>query len=295
MKNLLFLLCLGLGLQLCAQQSKTIKKNLAFSNASADNTLIVENINGSIEVEAYNGSNIQVELDLEIDAKSERLIEKGFQEIQLGVLEKEDIIVLYMDNPCSEDRSLATREQLLKGHSFNWSKNCQWDAKYYFNLDYKIKVPRKLNVRLSTVNQGEIKLSGVQGTIQVNNVNGGIHLQDIAGKTKAHTVNGNVVISYQKNPTLDCDYYTLNGNIELLYQKGFSADAYFESMHGEFSSNIDELELLPQRLEPTKTKSEKGIKYKIGGAKNLRIRSGGPLMRFETLNGDVIVKERKGS
>lgn len=293
MKNLMLMLCLCICWCCQGQNERTTKKMLQFEQSSSENTLIVENLNGNITVEGYDGQKVELELVTRIDAKSKSLIEKGFSEVKLGLIEKEDLIILYMDNPCTSDKKTWSKDKLLSGQSFNWTNNCEWQPKYDFNLNFKLRVPRNTNVKVMTVNEGEIELKGINGAVTANNINGGIQLESIVSATKAHTINGDVEVTYKKNPNGECDFYTLNGDINVSYQPGLSANVELETQHGDFYTDIDEVEVLP--VQVTETKKEKGIKYKIGGGSNLKIRNGGPQFKFKTFNGNIILKEKQGS
>src|SRR5690606_1033594 len=102
-------------------------------------------------------------------------------------------------------------------------------------------------------------------------------------------VNGDVDLDYSKNPTTECRYYTLNGNINAFFVKGLAANVAFESFNGDFYTNVAELESLPAELQ--KQSSGKGVKYKLGGSR-FKVGKGGPLLDFETFNGNVFLKEK---
>jgi DUF4097 and DUF4098 domain-containing protein YvlB len=105
----------------------------------------------------------------------------------------------------------------------------------------------------------------------------------------ASTINGDVDIEYAKNPVKDCKFYSLNGDINAYFQKGLAANFSFESFNGDFYTDIEPLESLPVQVE--QTKNGENVKYKVNGNR-YKIRTGGPLLDFETFNGDVYLKER---
>jgi len=47
------------------------------------------------------------------------------------------------------------------------------------------------------------------------------------GTTYAHTVNGDVSVSYLSNPAEESSYYTINGDIHVNYKPDLSADLQF--------------------------------------------------------------------
>jgi hypothetical protein len=75
-----------------------------------------------------------------------------------------------------------------------------------------------------------------------------------------------------------------------LFQPGLSANMRFESFNGEFFTNLNSIESLPAKVE--KASHGEGIRYKINGNR-YQIGSGGPLLDFETFNGNVYLKERR--
>jgi hypothetical protein len=98
-----------------------------------------------------------------------------------------------------------------------------------------------------------------------------------------------VDIEYAKNPVNDCRFYSLNGDINAYFQKGLAANFSFESFNGDFYTDIDPLESLP--VQVVETKNGEGVKYKVNGTR-YKIRTGGPLLDFETFNGNVYLKEK---
>jgi DUF4097 and DUF4098 domain-containing protein YvlB len=126
--------------------------------------------------------------------------------------------------------------------------------------------------------------------VRAANINGGIRLTNLKSQTHAHTINGDVNIEYTQNPAKDCSYYTLNGDIHALFQSGLSADMSFESFNGSLYTNLPALQTLPLKIE--EASHGQGVKYKIKGH-HYQIGAGGPLLDFETFNGNVYLKEKE--
>lgn len=291
MKKIIFTIALFFPFLMFGQKfTETITKELTFSKTSKDNHLTLQNINGSIEVEGYHGSTIQLEIAKTITAKTQKRLDQGIQEIQVGVEDEGTEILVYMDSPCTE-----VKLKLGDDGKYYWqtqSNNCRWDTKYHFNLNYKLKIPHNLNITLSTINNGDIELNNVKGDIKVNNINGSIALTKVEGAVDAHTINGTLDVEYAKNPTKDSRYYSLNGDINAHFKKGLSAQMSFESFNGDFYTNIDDVKMLPTKIKKTNSKNKgKGIKYKVGGKSKMQIRNGKTHLDFETFNGNAYIKE----
>jgi len=295
MKNGLLFTALFLSATLSAQvttHKENIERTLRFSRASPDNLLIVQNISGNITVEGNDQPDIVVTVVKTIKAKHGDNLATGKAEIDLGVVEKEDVILLYMDNPCLQNLpGTVSAEQLREEGGWNRWGDCRWNPSYDYQLDYNIRVPRGVHLRLSTVNNGDIEVQNVDGALEINNVNGAIALSGVAGAVDAHTINGDLTVRYHRNPRDASTYYTLNGDISAYFLKGLNADVFFESFNGDLYTDIGEVEMLPPTLEKKRVDNEEGISYKVGSESGLRIGNGGLRLDFETFNGDAYLRE----
>jgi hypothetical protein len=293
MKSIIIMLALSIQLTGFAQKfTEKITKELTFEK-KGENTLMVANINGSVKISGYEGDKVMIEVTKTIRAKTEERLQKGKNEIQLGVMDLADTLILFTEGLCSRFGRTGKNgnwNHTSKGWGYQWNheqKGCR--EVYDYTLEYVIRVPRTVNLIISTVNNGDIDVQNVLASVMTNNVNGSIKLSGIERETVAHTINGNVDITYTKNPEKPCKYYTLNGDINAWFQKGLAAELTFESFNGNFFTNVPTLESLPTEVE--KKTTDKGIKYKVN-ANRFKIGNGGALLDFETFNGDVYLKEK---
>lgn len=291
MRNIiaLGLLCLS-GSAWCQSQTEKISKEFSFEVKNAANALLVENINGSITVEGYDGSSILVEVEKKINGKTPARLQKGMEQIQLGVIDRADSIILYVKGVCMNFGRLRgdrSRDGLEWGYEWN---NCQDDEQEFdYVMNFRIKIPSATNVRLSTINEGDVSVTGATGKVSAYNINGNITLTGISQATRANTINGNLDVKYAANPSSDCKFYTLNGDINAYFRKGLSSNVSFKSFNGDFYTNLPELVELPTEVE--KSKTDKGYKYKIS-ANRFKTGRGGALLDFETFNGNVYLREQ---
>jgi DUF4097 and DUF4098 domain-containing protein YvlB len=128
--------------------------------------------------------------------------------------------------------------------------------------------------------------------LNVNNVNDGIIISNAKGKTRAHTVNGDVTVSYVKNPPEESSYYTINGDIKVNYQPDLSADCEFKSMNGEFFTDFPAARILPSSVKKVEEKKGDATVYKLNSSTAVRFGNGGRTFKFETLNGNVYIKKQ---
>jgi hypothetical protein len=299
MKKLATIICASLVSTTMLAQSHTekITKEFTFEKKGSQNALMVFNINGDVKVTGYAGDKILVEVEKVIRAKTDSRLETGKLEIQLGVTDRADTIMLYMEGPChSFGQQTRRNNKRLNGWGYNWddccgSRNSDCNRNSYdYELNFTIKVPNSIHVAASTVNNGDVVLENVTGKVIAENVNGSIRLDNIAGATYASTINGDVDLDYSRNPNGDSRYYSLNGDINANFMRGLAANVAFESFNGNFYTNIDKMETLPVTMRETNKKGD-GIKYKIGGNR-YKVGAGGVLLDFETFNGNAYLKEK---
>jgi len=173
----------------------------------------------------------------------------------------------------------------------------RWDGNdrridYDFQLAYTVRVPYALNIKVSTVNHGDVKVADVAGTLDVNNVNGPITIKNAKGATKARTINGDLTVNYLDTPPAISDYYTLNGTLTVTYPASMSATCQFKSMNGSFYTDFPNVEILPAQVTKNQEKHGDGVTYKLNIANQIKIGGGGKLFKFETMNGDIYIKKQ---
>jgi DUF4097 and DUF4098 domain-containing protein YvlB len=296
MRKLLILLGCMISTMATSQQfSEKINKEFTFEKKTPDNAIIVANINGDIKVTGYNGDKVIVEVNRQIFGKTEARLQKGKEELQLGVLDRADTLIFYVIQGCNQFGQKMNGKNSNGWYNNGWGYN--WDCKdrdcqpqYDYTMDFTIKVPTGTHVAVSTVNDGDIVVENVRGSVDADNVNGSIKLTNLVREAAASTINGDVDIEYTTNPSKDCRFYTLNGDINAVFQKGLAASLSFESFNGSFYTNMDNLTKLPAQV--VKSSKGDGIKYKLTGNRYQVGNGGAAYLDFETFNGDVYLKEK---
>jgi hypothetical protein len=281
MKKLLSLFLVGMALS-CTKspaQKPTFKEHISkeFAVNPSKTTLNVYNINGFIRIEGYSGNKIIVEIDKTITAKNSKKLEEGKSEFKLNFEQKNDEITAYISEPFDSRPNIK--------HQNNVSID------YDFMVNYVIKVPNSTNLRVSTINEGDIVVSNVVGEIKANNINGAIDLKNVSKVYDVHTINGNVDINYTTLPPDEAKYYTLNGVLKVTYPANLSADCDFKSFQGEFFTDFPDVEKLPSKVTKIQEKDGESTKHKLEKGSSFRIGKGGIKLHFETFNGNIYVKK----
>ncbi|WP_188558352.1 DUF4097 family beta strand repeat-containing protein [Hymenobacter glacieicola] len=290
---ILSLICLLLWLPSCSLQAQDrevtekISREFSLAGDARRATLALYNIFGSVTVQGYSGKTVVVEITKTIKAPSAELLAQGQKEAQPGFEQHGDSVLLYVAGP--QDSRPKRRNQPDR-FGDNWKNDER--PRYSYQFDYTLKVPAGMEVRVSTVNGGKVQVQDVTGPLQARNVNGAVSIKNAQQATLAHTVNGDVDVSYAAAPTQAASYHTINGNILVSYPATVSADLYFKSMHGEMYTDFPKAEVLPARVTQNQQRDGQGIKYKISKETAVRLGKGGPDFRFETINGNVTIKQQ---
>lgn len=274
---------------LCAQISaqaqefkEHISKQFTLQKPAAETVAGIYNIFGSVKVEGYSGNQVLIEIDKTISAKSDEELEKAKREFKLEFEQKPDSILAYISEPWYS-----------RPHSYNrgdWHK----DIHYKVKLEFTVKVPFNVNLQVSTVNDGNVNVKDVYGSLHVNNVNGGITIVNAKGATIAHTINGPLTINYLSVPTDASSYYTLNGQLNVTYPASLSADLEFKSMNGQFYTDFENVEIMPSRVVKTQSKDkENGTVYQLSTHPDVKVGAGGKVFKFETMNGNIYIKKQQ--
>lgn len=284
------LVACSLSFTIQAQQDvETLTRKISFT-PNKDRTFYVENINGSIEVEGYDGNTIQIEVKKTIKAKNKKYLQRGIKQIGLEVVTLNGNVHVYMESPYSffdkESGDFHYQEYDHRNRK-NFVKR-----KYQYNLDYKIKVPRRTNVDLQTINHGDIEVKNVHGqTIAAKNINGAITLKNVTGRTDVNALNRDIKISYAKNPTEESWYKSLNGDIHIKFQKGLQANVSHKSMNGSMYTNFDITKVNPT-IRVKRVEERGKAKYKIKSKEHFLIGDGGVHLHIKQLNGNATLESR---
>lgn len=163
-------------------------------------------------------------------------------------------------------------------------------------VDIEIQVPARTNLELSTVNDGDIRVEGIDGELEIGNVNGSISLNDVKGSVVAHTVNGSVRAKLLRvTPQKPMAFTSLNGTVDVSLPASVKANLKLRSDNGNVYTDFD-LQMLPQSTAPVVEDTRRsGGRYQVKVDKVIygAVNGGGPEIELRTFNGEVYV--RKGS
>lgn len=258
-----------------------LSKEFTIKESTAKNTLAIYNISGSIKVKGYDGDKVLIEVEKVITADKKETLEEGKTEFKVNFEQQGDSVLAYISAPFDS-----------RPNRNNRNGNNEKKFEYHYNLEYTIKVPYSMDLRVSTVNNGNVSVEDVAGLLNVSNVNGAIKLANAKGAANVKTINGNVDANYLAVPPGESEFKTLNGNITISYPESLSADCQFKSFNGEFYTDFPDTSTLPVKLVKNQETSQNKTTYKVNAKTAIRIGKGGKVFKFETFNGNIYLKKQ---
>ena len=253
---------------------ETIQKS--FSLSAAHKSIEVDNVFGSIEVVGGPSDQVQLVVNKTIRAESKNALELARKEVTLDITQPEGSLSLYVNGPfrcqCAE----------------NCRRSRDEDG-YIVKMDFELHVPRNVDIKVRTVNEGRVVVRNVTGNFIARNVNGDIELDSMAGSGTAHTVNGPVKVTFRENPRENSSFQSVNGNIELFFARGLSADFRFKTFNGSVFSDFP-VTALPVHAVQEEHHGGKVV-FRADRFTAARVSSGGPEIKIETLNGEIRILE----
>lgn len=240
---------------------------IPLSNPNKVGTLKVFLINGSITVSGYTGKDVVINTKVRANTYKKKKINKyGLKKIEST---SNEFTVEEVDN--------VIRVKPAHNHPF---------------IDFEIKVPKKFNLKLKTINRSNIYVEHVNGEIEVSNINGKVDMKDISGSVIADALNKNITISFKKVfDNIPMAFTSLNGNIDITFPKSLKADIKAKSDNGDVYTDFE----IKMDSKPVVKRSNSSGVYKVKVEKWAfgSINGGGTKVTFKTLNGDIIIRKRE--
>jgi hypothetical protein len=122
------------------------------------------------------------------------------------------------------------------------------------DAEFNISVPRAMGLNLKTATGGDLKVSGVEGDIIVENMNGEVKLDGLVGSAIISTMNGEVRAVYAKVPEKPVSITSMNGEVDLRLPAASKANVRLSTHNGSILTDFSE-DALKTKSENRKTSS----------------------------------------
>jgi hypothetical protein len=257
------------------EEQDSIRQSFAF-NGNDGRRLLVDNVSGFVHVTGYAGSTVQVSVAKRIRAVNDTAASEAKRDVKLDMNQQGNYVRLYVDGPFRNQNGVNYRGDDYYG--------------YRVTFDMEIQVPFDTELTVKSVN-GPIEIKKTAADFTVNGVNGGIDMQEVSGAGTVRTVNGPVKVTFTKNPGKPTEFKSVNGNLDVYFQPGLSADLSFHTLNGGIYTDFD-VATRPGPAGTTENVNGKFL-YRVDRRNmNARTGSGGPELKFDTLNGSIRLRSK---
>jgi hypothetical protein len=135
------------------------------------------------------------------------------------------------------------------------------------DAEFKVSVPRHMALNLKIDAGGSLQVRGVEGDLEINNVNGEVRLEGLAGAAVINTLNGEVRAIYAKVPEKPISITSMNGEVDLRLPAATKANIRLRTHNGAILTDF------PEDVLKTKTEggsAGKGYSYSYGSSETAR-------------------------
>jgi hypothetical protein len=259
------ILLLGLATAALAQLEDRSTDRRTFSGVRE---LVIDNLNGTVQVTAGTGAAVEMTITTTLRARSADRLALAKQEIKVDITQQGGLLRAIADGP------------FRRGYG-------GWDNTYEFTHDFEVRVPMSIVLDLRTVNS-RLSVKGTAGEFKIRGVNGGIEMEDVEGSGSVETVNGPLGVTFARNPSGPVSFKSVNGTITASFRSGLNADLNLKTFHGEVFTDFP-----TSMLAGAPERRDGALFWRRNNSMSARIGSGGPQLRFETVNGDVLIRNRE--
>ena len=201
---------------------ETFTKTIPFSPGGYLN---LSNINGDVEIQAWERNEIEIIAYKEVKASERETAEKLLEKLVIIIEEKEGEVIIKTDYPRNSSG----------GDFFGWLFG---ESGKSFSVQYEIKVPKQVDLNIETTN-GDVEVENIAGRLKLESTNGQISGREISGQSRCKTTNGSIKMEFTEISGDDkMTFKSTNGSIKLYLPDDFGADVDLKTTNGRISSDF---------------------------------------------------------
>lgn len=212
--------------------------------------LSLENVNGDVKIEAWDGAEVKVEYTKRGDDQ--------------GALDR-----MKVEIDATPNRIDIETHYKKSDSRFGWGNNAG-------EVNFEIWVPRTARIDDVELVNGNLELRGLEGSVSASLVNGNLTARELGGDVDLETVNGQLSVHISRLETArSVRISSVNGSVEVFLPPDTDADLDVETVHGRIRNDFG-LEV------------EKG-RY-VGRSMKGVLGRGGARIELENVNGSIEVR-----
>lgn len=226
--------------------------------------MALSNVNGSVVVNVWDQATVRVQAVKEADTRED------LDSLRIEVKTTANAVDI-------ETRYPESRSTTDSAHTHTHQPHSSGSGRRHLSVEYTLTVPKGATLDKVDLVNGDLTVSGLGGEVNAELVNGEAKLTGLAGNVSVEAVNGEVTVELEKLDSRQrVKLETVNGAIELRLGPGVAADVEAETVNGHLSNDFG--------LTVTK--------HEFAGANMTgSIRTGGGVVRLETVNGAIKVRK----
>jgi DUF4097 and DUF4098 domain-containing protein YvlB len=233
---------------LAAMQSKReFKQQWALAPGGA---IEVNNAFGNVDIVGSDDADVAATVTKTIVGLDEKALEEGHERTELRVGGDDRMRVITTINPLG--------------------RNPRWSG----SVDYQLRVPRGVHVRVKASTSGRIRVANVRGNVTVTTFSGLVILDNVGGASTVENTNGSILMVSDR-PIANADLTSINGDVTLVVAPTANFQWTAESLKGDIRSTI------PVRGELMGTAFRGNVNA-----------PGGPQIRTRTMMGAAVLVHR---
>lgn len=213
---------------------------------------------------------------------------------------RKDILVKYVERDKEEEDDEKTKDGLRRvgggGLDLEFSEVNNFvkveSGSWSNTLNLEIEVPVGFDLDVHTYNNGNLLISNVQGSLELNNYNGDITALNITGSVVATSYNGELKVTFDKvTEGAPMSYSTFNGEIDVTFPATVKNTLKLKTERGSIYSGFD-VEF--KSSGPVQKKDAQAGVYKVSIDEWRRgeINGGGAEIVMKTYNGDIFIRKK---
>ena len=251
--------------------AQTEQLTIPLTNPGKTYTLDVKLLNGSIQVSSYPGTELIIES-----------------------------VVSYPQNDSENKKTVDGMQRISRKGSYEITANENNNVVSVHNnsvdqvIKLSIKVPQQsVNLKLSTVNEGDITAENLTGELEINNVNGAITVSNISGSVVATTVAGDIKINFKTvDPNTAMAFSSLSGDIDIVLPPDIKANLKLKSDMGQIYSDFD---MVIDKSQPKVNRTNQSDVYKLEFEDWVygKLNGGGSQLIMKNMQGDIYIRKLK--
>jgi hypothetical protein len=180
------------------------------------------------------------------------------------------------------DLEVTENANFVKAESDSWNQP----------MKLEIEVPSGFDLQIHTYNDGDLMVSNIQGSVELNNYNGEITALNVSGSVVATTYNGEIKVTFDKvSEGTPMSFSTYNGDIDISFPASLKSTVKMKTEQGSIYSDF---EVQLKSTGPVQKSDTKGGVYKVvvDEWKRGDINGGGSEITMRNYNGDIILRKK---